>query len=246
MKKIILLTLIGLFVTQCSFMKAKFNVKPGQHPETLSTTVKKDVNINYLIHLPENYKENGETYPLLIFLHGAGERGDDINKVKAWGPPKIVEQDKSFPYILISPQCPEGDWWSSFTQMENLHTLILEIIDNYEIDKSRVYLTGLSMGGYGTWAMACEYPELFAAVAPICGGGQPRVTRKMVNIPAWVFHGAKDQVVPLSESENMVKALKEYGGNVEFTVFPEATHNSWSQAYNETDLLTWFLKHQKK
>ncbi len=244
MKKVFVV-FMALFFMQCSLMKSKFPTDPGQHAAGLETKIKKEINIDYLIHLPKNYKEKGQAFPLMIFLHGAGERGSDPEKVKMWGPPKIAEQDKNFPYVLISPQCPEGDWWSSFTQLENLHTLINTITDEYNIDRSRIYLTGLSMGGYGTWALACEYPELFAAIAPICGGGQPRLTRKITDIPTWVFHGAKDEVVPISESEEMVEALENNGGNVKFTVFPNATHNSWSQAYNETDLLKWFLYHKK-
>ncbi|MFP4549059.1 MAG: prolyl oligopeptidase family serine peptidase [Fidelibacterota bacterium] len=244
MKKVFVV-FITVFFMQCSVMKSNFPTDPGQHTAGLETKIKKEINIDYLIHLPKNYKEKGQAFPLMIFLHGAGERGNDPEKVKMWGPPKIAEQDKNFPYVLISPQCPEGDWWSSFTQLENLHTLINTITDEYNIDRSRIYLTGLSMGGYGTWALACEYPELFAAIAPICGGGQPRLTRKITNIPTWVFHGAKDEVVPISESEEMVEALENHGGTVKFTVFPNATHNSWSRAYNETDLLKWFLYHKK-
>jgi predicted peptidase len=227
-------------------MKTNFTTSPGQNPASLNKTIKKEININYLIHLPENYGQTDEKFPLMIFLHGAGERGNDLEQVKMWGPPKIAEKDKTFPYVLISPQCPKDDWWTSMQQIENLHALTLAIIKNYHIDESRVYLTGLSMGGYGTWALACEYPDLFAAIAPICGGGQPLLTRKITHIPVCVFHGAKDQVVPISESEKMVNALRSYGGNVEFTIFPEATHNSWSKAYNETDLLDWFLGHRKQ
>ncbi|MBN2279542.1 MAG: prolyl oligopeptidase family serine peptidase [Candidatus Marinimicrobia bacterium] len=226
-------------------MKPNFEVRSGQNPAVFKKTLKKEIMVNYLIHLPENYKKDGQSFPMLVFLHGAGERGNDIEKVKAWGPPKIAENDKSFPYVLVSPQCPEGDWWSNPSQLENLYVLITAVMENYNVDKSKVYLTGLSMGGYGTWALAIQHPELFAAIAPICGGGQPRMTRNLVDIPTWVFHGAKDTVVPINESENMVNALKKFGGNVKFTVFPEATHNSWTQAYNETDLLTWFLKYQK-
>ncbi len=245
MKKIIFLVVINLYIIQCSSIKVNFKNEVGQNSATLSAKIEKEINIDYLINIPEDYKKTDKEFPLLIFLHGAGERGSDLEMVKSWGPPKIAENDKKFPYILISPQCPKGDWWSSFTQIENLHALITSIIENYRIDKNRVYLTGLSMGGYGTWALSCEYPELFAAIAPICGGGQPRMTRKIKNIPTWVFHGGKDQVVPISESIEMVDALKKYGGNVEFTIFPEATHNSWSQAYNETELLKWFL-YQKR
>lgn len=245
MKKIFSLLFVTLFLVQCATMKSNFKILPEQNSASLTKIIKKEIHINYLIHLPDNYSQKGEGFPLMIFLHGAGERGDDLEKVKTWGPPKIAENDKEFPYILISPQCPEGDWWASKTQIENLHALILEIIRNYNVDKSRIYLTGLSMGGYGTWALATEYPELFAAIAPICGGGDPRMARFLKDIPAKVFHGAKDQVVPISESERMVEALKGYGGDVEFIIFPDATHNSWTQAYNETDLLKWFLKIKK-
>ena len=244
MKKV-LIVCVSLFLTQCSLMKSNFATKSGQHSASLKTKIKKEIKIDYLIHLPKNYKKEANPFPLMVFLHGAGERGDDLEKVKMWGPPKLAEKDENFPYIMISPQCPEGDWWSSLTQIENLYTLITTISDKYNVDKTRVYLTGLSMGGYGTWALACEYPELFAAIAPICGGGQPRLTRKITEIPTWVFHGAKDEVVPISESKEMVEALENYGGTVNFTVFPNATHNSWSQAYNETDLLKWFLYHKK-
>lgn len=246
MKRLLLMIIFSLFLTQCATMKSTFNEIPGQNPASLKKTIKKEIEIDYLIHLPKNYQKSEENFSLMIFLHGAGERGSDLEKVKMWGPPKIAEKDDNFPYILISPQCPENDWWTSLQQIENLHTLIMEIIENYNVDENRIYLTGLSMGGYGTWALACEYPNLFAAIAPICGGGQPLLTRKITHLPVWVFHGEKDAVVPISESEKMVEALEKQGGNVTFTVFPEATHNSWSQAYNETNLLEWFLQYRKK
>ncbi len=245
MRHLIIILVMSLTLIQCSTMTSNFTNKPGHNKARLKKVIKKEIEIDYLIHLPQDYTEKKDSYPLLVFLHGAGERGDNLTLVKKWGPPRIVEKQSDFPYILISPQCPKNEWWTSNTQMENLYILIQSIIKNYRVDEARVYLTGMSMGGYGTWAMACEYPDLFAAIAPVCGGGQPILTRKITDIPTWVFHGAKDQVVPISESEKMVTALKENNGNVKFTVFPNAGHNSWSQAYNDTNLLKWFLNHQK-
>jgi len=219
--------------------------EPGQYAHNFKVEIKKNLETNYLLYLPEEYKTSAKEWPLILFLHGAGERGNNLEKVKVWGPPKIVEKDKNFPFIVISPQCPEGDWWTSFHQLEVLNTLVDNVVKNYNVDKSRIYLTGLSMGGYGTWALACEFPDKFAAIAPICGGGEPRVTRKIKHIPTWVFHGKLDNVVPLQESENMVSALKKYGGNVKLTIYPEANHNSWSKAYNESGLFEWFLEHKK-
>ena len=127
--------------------------------------------IDYLLYLPKDYGKTQDKWPLMIFLHGAGERGSDLNKVKVHGPPKLVERGKGLPFIIVSPQCPSGHWWP--TKVETVMALIDDIVEKYNVDESRIYLTGLSMGGYGTWAIACAHPERFAAIVPICGGGQP-------------------------------------------------------------------------
>ncbi|MFS0518275.1 prolyl oligopeptidase family serine peptidase [Nostoc sp. UIC 10607] len=180
--------------------------------------------------------------PTILFLHGAGERGSNLDNVKRHGVAKIVEQQSDFPFIVISPQCPQGEYWN----VKRLGTLLDEVIASYPVDPNRVYLTGLSMGGYGTWHLAAVQPERFAAIAPICGGGNPQAARKLKNLPVWAFHGAKDNVVPLSESEIMVSALKACDGNVKFTVYPEANHDSWTQTYNNPELYEWFLRHQRQ
>ena len=201
--------------------------------------------IEYVLSLPDGYGQKDQDWPLMLFLHGAGERGDEIDKVKVHGPPKLVEQGKSLPFIVVSPQCPTGTWWSGPDQVAVLTALLDEIVENYRVDESRVYLTGLSMGGYGTWTLASPYPERFAAIAPICGGGEPRMARRLRKMPIWVFHGAKDNTVPVARSEEMVEALKEAGGNVEFTVYPDASHDSWTATYNNPKLYDWFLSHRK-
>ncbi|MBG1244248.1 prolyl oligopeptidase family serine peptidase [Nostoc sp. NZL] len=180
--------------------------------------------------------------PTILFLHGAGERGSNLDNVKRHGVAKIVEQQPDFPFIVISPQCPQGEYWN----VKRLGTLLDEVIASYRVEPNRVYLTGLSMGGYGTWHLAAVQPERFAAIAPICGGGNPQAARKLKNLPVWAFHGAKDNVVPLSESEIMVSALKACDGNVKFTVYPEANHDSWTQTYNNPELYEWFLRHQRQ
>jgi len=197
--------------------------------------------INYLLYLPNGYDQDKEkTWPLILFLHGSGERGDDVNLVKVHGPPKIMET-KNLPFIVISPQCPIGEWWTSEILMELLDAVIIW----NRVDTSRVYLTGLSMGGYGTWSLAIQYPDKFAAIAPICGGGDPSQAEKIKHIPTWVFHGAKDKTIPLIKSKEMVEALQKVNGKVKFTVYPEANHDSWTETYQNKELYDWFLKHSK-
>jgi predicted peptidase len=196
--------------------------------------------LNYLLSLPEGYeKDPGKKWPLVVFLHGSGERGDDLEKVKIHGPPMLVENGKKFPFILISPQCPADSWWS----YEPLMGLIEDAETRYRVDPKRIILTGLSMGGYGTWELGCRYPEKFAALVPLCGGGIPYMARKIKDTPVWVFHGAKDGGVPIVESQRMVDALKTSGSSkVKFTIYPEAGHNCWTEAYNTEALYQWMLE----
>ena len=148
------------------------------------------------------------------------------------------------PFIVVAPQCPKGSWWNDRDQIDNLSRLVSEIETNYRIDKRRIYLTGLSMGGYGTWSLAASDPSRFAAIAPICGGGNLRDAGSIKDIPTWVFHGARDKVVPVSESKQMVQAIRAAGGEPEFTIYPKAGHDSWTASYENPDLYQWFLKHQ--
>jgi pimeloyl-ACP methyl ester carboxylesterase len=198
--------------------------------------------ISYLLALPEGYDmDTAVRWPLVIFLHGSGERGNDLGKVKKNGPPKLVDQGKKFPFILVSPQAGAEAAWDP----EMLYRLEQYLKKEYRVNSDKVYLTGLSMGGYGTWDLAMKHPEEFAAIAPICGGGDAATAWKLRNIPIWCFHGAKDNVVPLAASENMVKAAKEYNPDVKFTVYPNADHNSWDASYNNDALYTWLLSNKK-
>lgn len=196
---------------------------------------------NYLLFLPEGY-ETQEKWPMIMFLHGASERGSNLDDVKRNGVARVVEEKPNFPFIVVSPQCPRNEYWT----LPQLSALLDRARASYHVDLDRVYLTGLSMGGYGTWHLAAAQPQRFAAIAPICGGGNPNEACNLKNLPVWAFHGAKDRIVPISESEKMVTALKACGGNVKFTVYPEAGHDSWTQTYNNPELYDWFLQHRRQ
>ncbi len=198
------------------------------------------ITMSYLVYLPKEYDQK-EAWPLMLFLHGAGERGSNLDLVKLHGPPKLIAAGKEFPFIVVSPQCPEGKWWDSV----ELAALLDEITEKYKVDRDRIYVTGLSMGGFGTWSLAAYQPNRFAAIVPICGGGEPFLTMLFPHVPAWVFHGAKDPVVPLERSEKMVEAMKKFGGKVKFTVYPDARHDSWTQAYNDPELYKWLLEQKR-
>ncbi|MGD8240603.1 MAG: prolyl oligopeptidase family serine peptidase [Armatimonadota bacterium] len=212
-----------------------------QSHQSLEKTITKVLAAKYLLYLPQGYEEGDEAWPLMLFLHGAGERGDDLERLKILGPPKIAEERQDFPFVLVSPQCPADEWWS----IQVLDALLDEIIAGYRIDEDRVYLTGVSMGGYGAWMLAGHRPDRFAALVPICGGGLPPMTQKMVHIPVWVFHGAKDDMVPIERSRVMVDTLRGFGGNVKFTIYPEAKHDSWTETYDNPDLYEWLLEQRR-
>ncbi len=201
----------------------------------------KRIRMRYLLHLPRDYAAH-ESWPLVLFLHGSGERGTDIELVKKHGPPKLASQGKDFPFVLVSPQCPKGAIWQPIA----LEALLDDVIERYRIDQSRIYVTGLSMGGFGTWAWARHSPRRFAAIVPICGGGETYWADRLKEIPAWVFHGARDTAVPIKRSEEMVAAIKKAGGNIRFTIYPMAEHDSWTETYNNPMLYQWMLSQKNK
>jgi predicted peptidase len=214
-----------------------------QQPATADFTVTKRDSLRYLLYLPEDYdRDPGKDWPLILFLHGSGERGDDLETVKNYGLAKKLESWPDCPFIVVSPQCPAGLAW--FFKFDALTGLLDLIEQNYRVDRQRVYLTGLSMGGNGTWELATLHPERFAAIAPICGRGiSLSPMEQLKEMPIWVFHGAKDPVVPISESERMVEGLRNIGNEVRFTVYPDAGHNSWTATYDNPELYAWFLEH---
>jgi predicted peptidase len=200
------------------------------------------VPVNYLLHLPGGYRADEVTrWPLLLFLHGSGESGDDLEKVKKNGPPKLIEAGQDLPFIVVSPQAIAFGWDAA-----SLGALLDSVERQYRVDPDRVYVTGLSMGGYGTWAMAAAFPHRFAAIAPVCGFGMPETAASLRHLPIWAFHGALDTVVPPEGSANMVKALRAAGSKeVQFTLYDDAGHDVWTRTYDDPKFWQW-LAHQKR
>lgn len=195
----------------------------------------------YLLSLPEGYETSAQRWPLILFLHGAGESGKVLAEVKVHGPPKMIEEKtREYPCIVVSPQSPRWGWNSDY-----LSALLDSICETYRVDPERIYLTGLSMGGYGTWMLAADQPDRFAAIVPICGGGNPDDAENLKGLPIWVFHGAQDKIVKLEKSEKMVDALKAVGSDVKFTVYPEAGHDSWTETYANPELYTWLFAQKR-
>ena len=213
----------------------------AQHRQWFEQTITKTVGCRYLLFLPEGHERSEARWPLILFLHGAGERGDDLDLVRKHGPPKLVEEQPDFQFIVASPQCPAGEAWD----VDVLVELLDEVVGNYPVAESRVYLTGLSMGGYGTWDLACARPGRFAAVAPVCGGGRGLLAHRLRDVPVWAFHGAKDDVVPLVASQRMVERVNAAGGNARLTVYPDAGHDSWTETYANPALYKWLLGHRR-
>jgi predicted peptidase len=212
---------------------------PGaQVPQTFHYDGPGTLAVHYLLYLPEGYDGVGE-WPLLLFLHGAGERGDDLDLVAVHGPPRLIREGQVLPFIVASPQLPTGQYWQSGT----LHALLDDLVARYRVDPARVYVTGLSLGGYGAWALAMDRPSRFAALAPVCGGGDVTRICRLRDMPIWTFHGAQDTVIPLRRSEELVKALEACGGDARLTVYPEAGHDAWTETYANPALYEWLLGH---
>lgn len=248
--------LLGCFC----LMPKKARAAESQTVHAFERTVTRTIGYKFLLALPQGYSPRGERrWPLLLFLHGSGERGNDVWSVANHGPPKLLRSGGADAatrmlaenFIVVSPQCPKNGWWET----EALLALLDEIIATHQVDRARVYLTGLSMGGFGAWHLGLSHPERFAALAPICGGGDfPSLhladTHKRVplrSLAVWAFHGAKDRSVPLDESERMIAALKHHQVNeAKLTVYPDAGHDSWTRTYANPELYTWFLRHVRK
>ncbi len=241
MKNYIPFLLILLISIGCTSSK-EWIIFQGQHPQHFEKEIIKTVGYDILVYAPQSYLHEKKRWPLIIFLHGSGERGNDPNKLKVHSLPKVVDSKDDFPFIVVSPQCPDGQRWNA----EALNAMLDEVFTKLPIDTNRIYLTGISMGGVGVWKFAIAYPDRFAAIAPVCGWGLLEDVEKLKDKPVWIFHGAKDDVVPSSESEKMVQFLKKHGSTkVKFTLYPDANHNSWDATYANPELYDWFLQNTK-
>ena len=207
--------------------------------------IKETKSLNYLIALPEGYDKENEAVPLLLFLHGAGERGNNLDLVKKHGPPKMVEKGHDFGAIVVSPQCPKDTWWTEHTDV--LLALIDKIEKEHNVDRDRIYVTGLSMGGYGTFALSAAAPQRFAAAVPICGGGTRTQAKTLSSLPMWVFHGDADKVIPVDESTRMVKAMNQVNGeHAKLTIYEGVGHNSWDRAYGDKAMWKWLFEQKRQ
>ncbi len=215
-------------------------------PEKKLFENKSGVNLPYLVYYPTDYNPE-QKYPLVVFLHGYGERGkptgENLELVGTVALPKVVENNPDVPFILVAPQCPDTDIWAS--HIETLDKFLSHVLKTENIDTKRLYLTGISMGGMGTWIWAQTHPELFSAIVPVCGIGATWMGEEIKNLPIWTFHGKDDPVIPYVITETIVNNVRANGGNIKFTLYENTNHNSWDKAYAEPTLFDWLLSHHK-
>ena len=198
--------------------------------------------IDCVIYYPKKFYEN-EKYPVIISLHGAGNRGHGVESLKNDDFFLHISKFKEFPFVSVMPYCGENTWFDLF---EQLKTTVKEIIKMPFVDKKRVYLLGVSMGGYAAWQLGMSMPELFAAMVPICGGGMYWNAGRLANVPVWAFHGAKDTTVFPEESRKMVDAVNSCGGNAKLTIYPENGHDSWTDTLTNWEVFKWLLEQENK
>lgn len=213
-------------------------------PEELASQTE-NLNNLFWLYLPKRYEETSDLLPLIIYLHGSSRRGTDPSLVKANGIPPLLDEDEDFDFIVASPQALNNFPWQISWRPDDLILLLDHLLENYEIDPDRVYLTGLSMGGYGTWACSADYPERFAAAIPICGGGDPAWGEAFGDLPIWAFHGDEDRVVPAERSVEMVEAVKAAGGNAKLTLYPGVGHDSYTRTYANPETFRWLLEQKR-
>ena len=201
--------------------------------------------LNYLLYLPNEYDQSEQVFPLVLFLHGAGERGDDLENLKIHGIPKLINEGRSFPFISLAPQCPNDGYWDKPEYVSTLISLVKTVMKDTRVDPKRVYGTGLSIGGLGTLAIAIKDPELFSAIIPICGGADLEKIQRLNKLPMWIFHGDRDDVIPLDNSISIYQSLRSVNENVFLTVYAGVDHDSWTETYENDDIYDWLLKFSK-
>jgi predicted peptidase len=254
-------TLLGAI---CVLMSASHTCLADDLSDMLEKTTYKDAAgkvLRYRLLKPDNYDPK-KSYPLVVFLHGAGERGDDNTKQLIHGVAEFTkpENRKLYPCFLVAPQCPVGQKWSDVDWGADSHKmpqepseparLVLALITamqkDYSIDNKRIYITGLSMGGFGTWDLIARKPDLFAAAVPVCGGGDEATAATIAKLPIWAFHGAKDPVVKPSPSVHMIEAIKKAGGQPKYTEYADVGHDSWVKAYQDAQMMKWLFSQKKE
>lgn len=269
MKNTIGIIIFLLFVTLCYFTQKGFNINERKdvnvEPEstlaprtyekikTSDTFVEKrsaftynNQKIQYLLIFPARYTQTTNQWPMILFLHGSSLRGQHLDLVKEYGPTWVAEQCNDFPFVILAPQCSENEDWVN--KPDILAALLDEVLKKYRIDQDMVYLTGTSIGGRGTWLLACQHPEYFAAIAPLAAVNPlPPDTwnKQMISMPVWAFHGAKDTIAPLKNDEAIIGALRNQGGTPRFTILPDQGHNI-AGIYKNQELYDWFLTNTRQ
>jgi len=250
-------SLVAFLIMACCPTLQADDAKPGQQVAQVFKKANSEEKLDYLLYLPEGYGaadrgSAGSTaksddkaksgFPLLLFLHGSGERGQDVSQVKKHGPPKLVGQGQQLPFIVVSPQCPEKQRWEPAL----LLALLDDVQSRYGVDKSRVYVTGLSMGGAGTWSLVAAAPDRFAAAVPICGRADTQIADVAARLPVWIIVGDKDNPALVSNSLEMADLLRARKGDVKLTVMHGVGHDSWTQSYATPELYEWMLRHRRE
>ena len=257
----------------CTMMTSGMSFIAAAQSDTASTAAKAwDDSFEFLSYEKDGNKlpyrflkpakiEAGKTYPLLIFLHGAGERGDDNKAQLKHSVADIVKlASEKHPFFMIAPQCPKDKRWVEVDWGANSHSmpekpsvplsLLIDVINkvskDFPVDPKRIYVMGISMGGFGTWDAISRYPGMFAAAIPVCGGGDTDQAEKLVKIPIWVFHGAADTVVKTQRSRDMVEAVKKTGGELKYTEYPGVGHGSWGQTFSNPEVIEWIFSQSGK
>lgn len=220
------------------------HARADQTQESYTGQVMLDVSYRYLLGLPAGYAlEPEKKWPLVVFLHGSGERGTDLEMLKKHGPPKLLAAGKNIPAIVASLQCESARIWNP----HGVKAVTDHLARTLRVDRERIYLTGLSMGGFGTWETALEYPDTYAAIAPICGGAGVRwvMAERIKDLPCWIFHGDKDTAVPLDFSTKMHNALQKVGSQAKLTIYPGVGHDSWTQTYDSAEFWDWLFAQKR-
>jgi predicted peptidase len=200
---------------------------------------------NYLLYLPKDYSKSEKKYPLLIYLHGGSQRGNDLNKLKVYGLPYLIDKGKNFDFIIVSPQCPENRYWTTENWFEPLYS---DLMMRYRIDTDKIYCTGISIGGYGVYIVAMDFPDKFTAIVPLCGGINDSDTSRVCNIcniPIWTFHGTADDKIPINETERIVSRLRKCKGKIKFTKLQNEGHGIEYLYEIKSQIYEWLLKQKK-
>lgn len=239
---------LALFLTGCHAPRV-ITVDSKEHPLTdqsplANQTAQLFEKTNYLLYLPEGYGKENKRWPLILYLHGKSLRGNDLEMLKSYGLAALLEKNLAIPFVVISPQCPDDRYW--LTEDETLDRLLDHVASTYAIDQERIYVTGHSMGGRGTWLLAYKYPEKFAAIVPMSDAPLDDAwARQVAKVPAWVFHGTKDDLEPFERTQQFVDTLTKLGAEVKLSALPGRDHYILD-TYENQEIYDWLLQHKRR